>query len=101
MSVGRIDAWSALVAARVEDDVPVIFRHEGYRFFFFSNEGEPREPIHVHVRKAEKVAKFWVQPEVILAESFGLTSTELKKLERVVIERRGLIEEHWHEHFGE
>jgi len=68
---------------------------------FFSNEGDPPEPIHVHVRKAEKVAKFWVDPIVALEESFGMTSTELRRLQRIVEEHQELIREHWHEHFGD
>jgi hypothetical protein len=48
--------------------MPVVFRHGGYRFFFYSNEGDPREPIHVHVVSGENSAKFWVQP-VSLAEA--------------------------------
>jgi hypothetical protein len=42
--------------------MPTILRIAGFRFFFFSNEGE--EPPHVHVERAESVAKFWLQPEV-------------------------------------
>ena len=37
--------------------MPVVFRYKGYRFFFYSNEGNPREPLHIHVRKGEAVAK--------------------------------------------
>ncbi len=33
--------------------MPVVFRYKGYRFFFFSNEGDPLEPMHVHVRRGE------------------------------------------------
>jgi len=40
--------------------MPVIFRHKGYRFFFFSNEGIPLEPCHIHVKKGSAVAKFWI-----------------------------------------
>ena len=29
----------------------------GYRFFFFSNEGDPLEPLHIHVQNGEKQAK--------------------------------------------
>src|SRR5687768_17955327 len=47
--------------------------------FRSSNEGEPREPIHIHVRKAERIAKFWVEPSVSLAEAYELTSTELDR----------------------
>ena len=35
--------------------MPTVLLVEGYRFFFFSNEGQ--EPPHVHVRKGGGVAK--------------------------------------------
>ena len=54
--------------------MPVILRYKGYTFFFFSNEGNPREPLHVHVRKAGATAKFWIEPQVGVAESYGLSS---------------------------
>lgn len=38
--------------------MPVILRQEGYKFFFYANEGNPREPIHIHVRKDGMEAKF-------------------------------------------
>ena len=42
--------------------MPVVFRYKGFRFFFYSNEGDPLEPLHIHVRKAECVAKLWLEP---------------------------------------
>jgi hypothetical protein len=75
-------------------------RYKGYRFFFYSNEGEPREPLHVHVRKAESVAKFWLKPEPIVAESYGMTAQELHELLDVAVEHIDDIERHWNEHFG-
>jgi hypothetical protein len=41
-------------------NVPKIFELEGYKFFFFSNEGNPLEACHVHVRKQSSRATFWV-----------------------------------------
>ena len=38
--------------------MPVVFRHKGYRFYFYSNESEPREPQHVHALKDGIDAKF-------------------------------------------
>jgi hypothetical protein len=38
--------------------MPTIYRHGGYRFFFFSNEGE--EPPHIHIEAQGNVAKFWL-----------------------------------------
>ncbi len=28
--------------------MPVVFRYKGIRFFFYSNEGNPLEPRHIH-----------------------------------------------------
>jgi hypothetical protein len=80
--------------------MPVIFREGGLRYFFFSNEGAPREPPHVHVKGGGRDAKIWVEPEVSIAESFGFNSRELGHILRVVTDNRDLILREWHEHFG-
>jgi len=79
--------------------MPVIFRYKGYRFFFFSNEGNPQEPLHVHIRQGSALAKFWVVPDVVIAESYGMSSSELRELVEVVEQNRELIERKWHEYF--
>jgi hypothetical protein len=76
--------------------VPTVLRVDGHRFFFYSNEGV--EPPHIHVQKAEKYAKFWLQP-VQLAEAIGFTSKELRTVEGIIIEHLALLLEAWHEHF--
>jgi hypothetical protein len=81
--------------------VPTVFRRSGYRFFFFSNEGDPREPLHVHVRRGGKEAKFWLVPEVAVADSFGFTASELNALLRIVREERPQIARVWNGYFGE
>jgi hypothetical protein len=77
--------------------MPTVLRVKGYRFFFFSLEGQ--EPPHVHVEAAEKFAKFWLTP-VSLAKSRGFRSGELTEIQRIVQENRELFEEKWHEHFS-
>ena len=47
--------------------MPKVFDWNGYRFHFYSNEGDPLEPPHIHVRKGRDDAKFWLQPEVVVA----------------------------------
>ena len=81
--------------------MPVVFRYKGYRFFFFSNEGNPREPMHIHVRKGEARAKFWISPAVAVAEAYRMDAAELRELARVAEENRSLIERSWDEHFPE
>ena len=77
--------------------MPTVLRIGGYRFFFFSNEGE--EPPHIHVESADKYAKFWLEP-VTLAKSVGYHAAELTRLRRLVLEHKERFEENWHEHFG-
>ena len=38
--------------------MPTVLRWNGYRFYFFSNEGH--EPPHVHIDKAGRSCKFWL-----------------------------------------
>ncbi len=80
--------------------MPVVFRESGLRYFFFSNEGLPREPLHIHVKGGGKDAKIWLEPEVALAESYGFNSGELTRILRVISERRTLILKAWNDHFG-
>ena len=37
--------------------MPKVFSWNCYRFHFFANEGDPREPPHVHVTKDKDTAK--------------------------------------------
>jgi hypothetical protein len=51
--------------------MPTVFLERGFRFFFYSNEGSPREPLHIHVEKDNLEAKFWLIPEVRVAYNDG------------------------------
>lgn len=80
--------------------MPVILRYKGLRFFFYSNEGSPREPIHVHVRGDGSEAKFWLQPMVRVADSGGFDARSLRELAQVIEENIEIIERSWNEHFS-
>lgn len=80
--------------------MPVIFRYKGFRFFFYSNEGNPREPMHVHVRSGKDEAKFWLRPVVLLESSNGFDARTLRELAEAVEQNAALIERTWNEHFG-
>lgn len=80
--------------------MPVILRFKSWKFFFYSNEGNPREPAHIHVRGGSGAeAKFWLDP-VSLARSVGFTPKGLLDIERVVIENRQMFLEAWNEYFA-
>ena len=53
-------------------------------FFFYSNEGTPREPAHIHVGKDEKEAKFWLRPKIKLAYNDGYNARTLRDLAELI-----------------
>jgi len=40
--------------------MPEVFKNMGFVFYFYANEGNG--PLHIYVRKAGGVAKFWLDP---------------------------------------
>lgn len=80
--------------------MPVIFRYRGFKFFFYSNEGTPPEPIHVHVERDDLEAKFWVIPEVRVAYNDGYEARTLRMLMGVVEANKDRIARAWNEYFG-
>jgi hypothetical protein len=80
--------------------MPVVLREGGLRYFFFSNEGDPREPAHIHVRGGGKDAKIWLEPEVTLADSFGFSPAEIRRILWIVTSQRRRLLKAWHEHFS-
>jgi len=77
--------------------MPTVMRVDGYRFFFFSNEGN--EPVHIHVESGDGYCKFWLNP-VSLAYSTEYNSSELNKIRKLVEKHTTLIEDSWNEYFS-
>jgi len=80
--------------------MPVVLRIDGFRFLFYSNEGDPREPPHIHVLQGQGEAKFWLHPAVSLAYNDGFTARTLNQLQRLAEQHREELERAWHEYFA-
>ena len=80
--------------------MPVVFREQGFRFFFYSNEGTPREPVHIHVEKDNVEAKFWLYPGVRVAYNDGYDARALRELLGIVEANWDRIERAWNEFFS-
>ncbi|MBB5035508.1 DUF4160 domain-containing protein [Prosthecobacter vanneervenii] len=76
--------------------MPVVLQSGPYRLFFYSDEGN--EPVHVHVERENKEAKFWLEP-VKLASSGGFGAAEIRRIERIVSRNKQAIIQRWNEHF--
>jgi hypothetical protein len=76
-------------------------RDAGLRYYFFSNEGAPRERPHNHIQGGDRDAKVWLEPEVALADSYGFNSRELSNILQVISEYRDRVLKAWDDHFSE
>jgi len=54
--------------------------------------GETR---HMHADCKNKSAKFWLDPDVALAENYGYTRKELREVERIMRENLERLRDEW------
>ncbi len=77
--------------------MPTVLRKDGFRFFFFSNEGN--EPPHIHVESGGGYAKFWLNPvSVVEISRFG--AKDINKLRKLIEENKEVLITHWNEFFN-
>jgi Domain of unknown function (DUF4160) len=79
--------------------MPTVLRSGGFRLFFYANEGNPREPPHIHVDRGEFEAKFWLRPEVAVAYNDGFNARVLNEVVRLIEANREEIERAWRQFF--
>ncbi|MDX1965293.1 MAG: DUF4160 domain-containing protein [Pirellulales bacterium] len=77
--------------------MPTILRIGPYRFYFHSH--EPNEPPHVHIDRDDLSAKFGLEP-VGLARNLGFKPSELRRIQKLVMQHQPEIVEAWHGYFG-
>jgi hypothetical protein len=77
-----------------------VFRRGGLSYYFYSNEGQPPEPPHIHIRGGGRDAKIWLEPEVSIDDSYGFNPRELSNILRIVLQNRDLLLRAWHDRFS-
>jgi hypothetical protein len=68
----------------------------GYKFRFYSS--DVNEPPHVHVIRAERVAKIWLE-SLEVESNRGYNEVELNKVLKLTEANAVKLLEVWHEHF--
>ena len=87
--------------------MPQILKIGPYLVYFWSNEGEPLEPIHVHIaegRPTQYATKLWVTKSgklILVNNNSGIPETILRKMIRMLEGNITLIVDKWIEQFGE
>ncbi len=78
--------------------MPVVLRIGPYVFFFYSLENN--EPPHIHVRRDKSLVKFWLEPQVRVARTYGYAEREVRRIRALVEENRQYLLESWHAYFN-
>lgn len=78
--------------------MPTVLRSGPYRLFFYSSDGD--EPPHVHVKRDDCTAKYWLEP-LRYEWSVGFRPVEMRRIQAIIAENREQILEAWNEYFGQ
>ena len=78
--------------------MPTVLRLKGFRFFFYSNEGN--ENIHVHIAKGDAEGKIWLEPDFEIAYMYGFEISETIEIEAIIVENREHLKKEWNEYFN-
>ena len=81
--------------------MPTVLRTNGYRFFFYSNEGDPREPAHIHVTKDGAEMKIWLEPQIAVSESHGFNAREQRAIMQLAEANAAMFMDAWNDYFGD
>ena len=76
--------------------MPTLLLQDGFKFFFYANEHEPK---HIHVMKSGDFAKIELSTLQIVRNNMKLN--ELKKALSIVTQHRIQFEEQWDEYFNQ
>jgi len=86
--------------------MPRIFKVGGYLVYFWSNENDPLEPIHVHVCKgvpSANTTKIWITQNgksLLCNNNSHISSRDLRTIMDVIEARSDEIIEKWSSYFG-
>lgn len=75
--------------------LPLHFKINGFRFFFFSNEHEPE---HIHIEKGDMYARIELE-SLKVTDSYNVNSKDLKKMIEIIKKNRDKLKGAWNEYF--
>jgi hypothetical protein len=80
--------------------MPTVLTIQGWRLFFYSNEGN--EPIHIHAEKGEMECKYWLNTELVDIKeefTFNFTPVARKEIQKIIFQHFDLIVLKWESYF--
>lgn len=87
--------------------MPQIFRIGSYIVYFWSNENDPLEPVHVHIAEGQATAnstKVWITSSgktLLCNNNSRIAQKTLRNLMRIIEANSNIIINKWYSQFGE
>ena len=87
--------------------MPQVFKIGSYWIYFWTNENEPLEPVHVHVSEGKPVpnaTKVWITSagKTLLANNNSkIADKTLRNIMRILESRSSEIMQKWSDYFGQ
>lgn len=87
--------------------MPQLFKMGSFLIFFWSNEGNPLEPIHVHIaegRPTENATKVWITRSgkcILCNNNSKIPTKTLRNIMDMIEIRSSFIIQRWKTQFGE
>ncbi|QEI41163.1 hypothetical protein BMF77_01746 [Dolichospermum sp. UHCC 0315A] len=76
--------------------MPTVLYIRGWRFFFYSDEGN--EPIHIHVQKGDSECKYWLDIdlyEIRETYSYQMSSRDTREVKKIILQNFDEIVDEW------
>ena len=77
--------------------MPTVLTQQGFRFHFYSDEGD--EPAHIHVKKGDGRGKWWLEPTLEEEHAYGFTLQERRQIKRLINQHYQYLKAQWYEYF--
>lgn len=87
--------------------MPQIFKVGPYTVYFWSNESDPLEPVHVHIapgKASANATKIWITSSgkaLLCNNASKIPPQDLRKLMRIIDANSAMIIDKWISFFGE
>ena len=87
-------------------NMPQIFKIGSYLVYFWSNEGDPLEPVHVHIAEGvpvQNATKVWLTKTgkcLLVHNNSKIPSRQLRIMMQIIEARQEEVIERWYSYFG-
>ncbi|HTB32084.1 MAG TPA: DUF4160 domain-containing protein [Bacteroidia bacterium] len=76
--------------------MPTVFYRNGFRFYFWSEEGN--EPAHIHINKGNGTAKYWLAPKIECEFTYGFKLSEERYIRETIQKEYKTLIAAWNEY---